>query len=495
VPISAKEQQSYMTRQLLRVGPFTAYPVNSPHRIPPQDSRLVAIHISLTLTDILCQPSKENPRNVLVSGYIEGQVFIHQTQTRNLGVEQKPLAVEGTWNTVSDELDMVVCGRTNFDSSTVSHSCNWRFRVKSLLRKTVTKDTPEGAVLWRRLHPEEEASGHPEYFPPFLFERSNGYENPVVSDDGTRFNEYKYTNLSEAVMLASKNSRVSNFVAEVYDEGMSPVFPAPDKCCCSSFHSDLWLGMASERDSVSLVVIDVDACPSQTNYSCSWNLCSGEKVSFKPEEYLRVAARFAIHRRSPGETQPPSIDTLPHRGEGVYYPHTGQLHLVTNLLLDKYSEAVDDQVYVKIQYPRDGVRFSMESLRSPDDPLYFKPLQIEDSTKPYMMRPMHHPRIRTRNVTIPVMKAFIPRSAAGALRETLYNVAESCTYTRMMVLAVAMLSLCLIFRLHKARVELIKAMHDLPNLPSETRIPSSFHSFGGRSVALFLNKLGKKCSE
>ena len=121
VPISAKEQQSYMTRQLLQVGPFTAYPVNRHNRIRQQDSRLVAIHISLMLTGILCQLSKENPRNVLVSGYMEGQVTIYQTQTAN-SVEQKPLAVEGTWNTVSDELDMVVCGRTNFDS-TVSH-CN-----------------------------------------------------------------------------------------------------------------------------------------------------------------------------------------------------------------------------------------------------------------------------------------------------------------------------------------------------------------------------------
>jgi hypothetical protein len=500
VPISAKEQQSYMTRQLLRVGPFTAYLVNRPNRVQQQDSRLVAIHISLMLTGILCQPSKENPRNVLVSGYIEGQVTIYPSQTAN--GEQKPLAFEGTWNTVSDELDIVVCGRTNFDSN-VSH-CNWRFRVKSLLRKTVTKDTPEGAVLLRSLH-HEEASGHPEYFTPLLFERSKfSYETPVVSHDGTRFNEYKYTNLSEALMLASKNSRVSNFAAEVYDEGLSP-FPAPDKGCCSFFHSDLWLEMASEQATVSLSVIDVDACPSQTN-SSSWNLCSGKKVSFKPEEYLRVAARFAIQRRSPeiqlpfNDTLLPFIDTLPHRGEGIYYPHTGQLHLVTNLRLDKSSEAVDDQVYVKIQYPATGsthwkLRFSMESLRSPADPLYFKPLQIEDSTKPYMMRPMHRRRIRPRNATIPVMDAFTPRAAVGALRETLYNVAESCTYTRMMVLAVAMLSLCLIFRLHKARVELIKAMHDLPNLPSETRIPSSFHSFGGRSVALFLNKLGKKCSE
>ena len=493
VPISAKEQQSYMTRQLLRVGPFTAYPVNRHNRIRQQDSRLVAIHISLMLTDILCQPSKENPRDVLVSGYIEGQVTIYQTQTGN-NVEQKPLAIEGTWDTVSDELDMVVCGRTNFDS-TVSH-CNWRFRLKSLLRKTVTKDTPEGAVL-RSLH-HEEASGHSDYFPPLLFERGKGtYETPVVSDDGTRFNEYKYTNLSEAVMLASKNSRVSNFADLVYDDGLSP-FPAPDKGCCSFFHYDLWLDEASERATVSLSVIDVDACPSQTN-SSSWKLCSGEKVSFKPEEYLRVAARFAIQRTS-AETQLPFIDTLPHRAEGVYYPHTGQMHLVANLRLDKYSEAVDDQVYVKIQYPATGsthwkLRFSMESLRSPADPLYFNPLQIEDSTKPYMMRPMYHPRIRTRNVTTPVMDAaFFPR-AAGALREILHNVEESCTYTRMMALGISMLSLCLIFGLHKARVERIKATHGLPNLPSETTIPFFFHGFGGRSVALFLNKLGKKCSE
>lgn len=492
VPICAKEQQSYMTRQLLRVGPFTAYPVNRPNRIQQQDSRLVAIHISLMLTGILCQPSKEKPRNVLVSGYIEGQVTIYQTQTMN-SVEQKPLAVEGTWNPVSDELDMVVCGPTNFDS-TVSH-CNWRFRLKSLLRKIVTKDTPEGAVL-RSLH-HEEASGHPEYFPPLLFERCKGtYEIPFVSYDGKRFNEYKYTNLSEAVMLASKNSRISNLAAEVYDDGLSP-FPAPDKGCCSFFRHDLSLDVASERATVSLSVIDVDACPSQTNTS-SWNLCSGEKVSFKPEEYLRVVARFAIQRSS-AERELPRIDTLPHRGEGIYYPHTGQMHLVTNLRLDKYSEAVDDQVYVKIQYPATDsthwkLRFSMESLRSPADPLYFNLLQIEDLTVPYLRSPIYRPRIRTRNVTIPVLDAFFLR-AAGALREILYNVEESCTCRRMMALAVVMLSLCLIFRLHKARVELIKATHDLPNLPSETRIPSFFHSFGGRSVALFLKKLGKKCSE
>ena len=466
VPISAKEQQSYMTRQLLRLGPFTAYTVKRPNRI----------RISLMLTGILCQLSKVKPRIVLVSGYIEGRVTIYQTQTIN-SVEQKPLAVKGTWNPVSDELDMVVCRPTNFDW-TVSH-CNWRFRLKSLLRKTVTKDTPEGAVLSSLYH--EEASGHPEYFPTFLFARCQGTEidrTPFVSGDGTRFNEYEYTNLSEAVMLASKNSRVSNVAAEVHEDGLSP-FPAPDKGCCSTFRRDMSFSNAGfERATVSLLVIDDDACPSQTN-SSSWKPCSGEKVSFKPEEYLRVAVRFTI-QRGPPTMELPFIDTLPHRGEGIYYPHTGQMHLVTILRLDKYSEAVDDQVYVKIQYPattstHQKLRFSVESLRSPADPLYFNRFQIKVLMRPYGM------------------DSFF--QAAGALREILYNVVESCTYTRMAALAAAMLSLLLIFRLRQARVELIKATHDPLNLPSETRMPSFFHSFGGQSVVLFLKKLGKKCSE
>lgn len=278
-------------------------------------------------------------------------------------------------------------------------------------------------------------------------------------------------------MLASKNSRVSNFAAEVYEDGLSP-FPAPDKGCCRTFRRDIeFSNVGIERATVSLLVIDEDACPSQTN-SSSWMPCSGEKVSFKPEEYLRVAVRFAI-QRGHWTMELPFIDTWPHRGEGIYYPHTGQMHLVTILRLDKYSEAVDDQVYVNIQYPattstHQKLRFRVESLRSPADPLYFNPFQIEVSMSPYRMDSF-----------------FL---VARALR-VLYNVVESCTYTRMVALAVAMLSLRLIFRLRKARVELIKATHDPLNLPSETRMPSFFHSFGGRSVVLFLKKLGKKCSE
>lgn len=66
--ISVKEQQSYITDQLLPLGPFNAYPVNHPRKTLQSDSRLAAIRIHLELQDILCQLSMEKPGSVLVSG-------------------------------------------------------------------------------------------------------------------------------------------------------------------------------------------------------------------------------------------------------------------------------------------------------------------------------------------------------------------------------------------------------------------------------------------
>lgn len=153
MPISVKEQQSYITHQLLRLGPFNVYPVNHPRKTLQSDSRLVAIRIHLELQDILCQPSMEKPGSVLVSGYIRGQVYIHQTQRNGTpiinSVEQKPLTIEGMWNPLSKGLHMVGCGPPNFSpllfpSTTLGRRhCNWKLHLKSVLHEIVTKDTPE----------------------------------------------------------------------------------------------------------------------------------------------------------------------------------------------------------------------------------------------------------------------------------------------------------------------------------------------------------------
>lgn len=124
-----------------------------------------------------------------------------------------------------------------------------------------------------------ETSGHPEHFPPLRFARARGTGVTFVTTFRTKFNEYRYTNLSQAVMLTSKN-RVS-FAAE---HGLK--FPALEKDCCYMFHTDMDFDVAP----ISLVVKDEDSSPSQAD-SSSWKPCSGEKVSFKPE---RVAVRFSI---------------------------------------------------------------------------------------------------------------------------------------------------------------------------------------------------------
>lgn len=172
MPISVKEQQSYITHQLLRLGPFNVYPVNHPRKTLQSDSRLVAIRIHLELQDILCQPSMEKPGSVLVSGYIRGQVYIHQTQRNGTpiinSVEQKPLTIEGMWNPLSKELHMVGCGPPNFSpllfpSTTLGRRhCNWKLHLKSVLHEIVTKDTPEDRCWAASMkHLDIQSTSHP----------------------------------------------------------------------------------------------------------------------------------------------------------------------------------------------------------------------------------------------------------------------------------------------------------------------------------------------
>ena len=117
---------------------------------------------------------------------------------------------------------------------------------------------------------------------PLRLARASGTGGTFVTTFGTKFNEYRYTNLSQAVMLASKN-RVS-FATK---HGLK--FPALDKDCCYMFHTDMDFDVAS----ISLGVSDEDSCPLQAD-SSSREPCSGKNVSFKPERVLESSVRFSI---------------------------------------------------------------------------------------------------------------------------------------------------------------------------------------------------------
>jgi hypothetical protein len=232
--LSMKELMTHNS-QMLRLGPFNAAynQVQMNNHSNRTRRRLLAIRITVKLEDVHCQATSatlDSTGVVLVSGILKGQVSIYQSSSSGLAeesgahwtfisVEQKPLAVEGTWNPVSGELHMVGCSPMNFHSSsstpdedstnkTSSGSrCDWKFCMNSVLRDSVTMDSPEGAVL-SSLH--EDDHQHPNYFEPLRFTRLRGTAEGTYSLIGFDvmffFNAYRYTRISRALALAKKNS-------------------------------------------------------------------------------------------------------------------------------------------------------------------------------------------------------------------------------------------------------------------------------------------------
>lgn len=227
--LSMKEDMT-KNPQMLRLGPFNA--AYNPVQMNNSNStrRLLAIRITVELEDVHCQATsaKLHTGVVLVSGILKGQVTIYQSSSSGvadsgahwtfISVEQKPLAVEGTWNPVSGELHMVGCSPTNFQPSsstpdedstnkTSGSRCDWKFCMKSVLRDSVTMDSPEGAVL-SSLH--EDNHQHHNYFEPLRFTRLRGTaEGALVANYFAEtiyvFDAYRYTRISRALALAKKN--------------------------------------------------------------------------------------------------------------------------------------------------------------------------------------------------------------------------------------------------------------------------------------------------
>ena len=270
----------------------------------------------------------------LSAGNIRGQVYIHQAPRDGTpfinSVKQKPLTIKGMRNPLSKELHAVGCGPPKFSpllftSTTLgSNHFNWKVHLKSVLQKTVTKDTPEDRCWAARALPTLaicKSEGHwVRPLSPHLAQSSIRTDTPTCPRRSCRWAR------TESVWPPNMgwNSRLCTKLAAT---------------CFTPTWTLMWLPSPLYQRMKTLAP--------HKQIAAHGSHVQGKRFPSNPKEYLRVAVRFSIWLGA----QLPFVFTLSHHGEGIYQLYTGRMHLVTKLQLEGVQDDLGDgQVYVKIYY-------------------------------------------------------------------------------------------------------------------------------------------------
>lgn len=405
------------------------------------------ISATVSFQNILCRYEEFGTsgasRALLVSALMESGVDAQVR--RDLGgrfshtLQQKLFSVEGKWDPISGELCMVGCGAysthranisTNLDDLTMlkssknmnaevlsklsSSGCNWKICIHSVLRKYVTVDSPRGAIVSSLHEP-----GHPDHFEPIRIQNFDTELTPTETGYPT---EYRYTRSSQAIDLAKMSFNMSTADA---NENAGLVFPAPPRMVgeadmmCTTYSllvRDLTINRqfvlqkhGSAVFGISFSHLESCAWRQEDMWGVDWSLVDEIKGKYPPQTYVKVAVSFFMSDfNQDRELDDPMYyyqvykmwDPQLQVAEGVYDPHTGEMHLLAtvlpgdrglNLTLPRIGgkgvEVEDREIYLRIQYPPQHpnialmqnyeAKISIESLRKVTDPLYFGPLEFQ----------------------------------------------------------------------------------------------------------------------